>query len=565
MFDPSLKTPAPRGNSLLRNPRRSALALLVAGTALGGIAVGTIEGRPAVAQTAIQPSGMAQKIPDFVGLVKQVKPAVVSITSTLKDDGSDDDSSQGGSQGGGGQGGQQMPFPFPFPFQMAPQGHASRTVEARGSGFIISADGFIVTNNHVVKGATSVSVTLDDGTVLKAKVVGRDAGTDLALLKVKPSAKLSFIALGESNDVEPGQWVIAVGNPFGLGGSVTAGIVSARGRDIGDGPYDSFIQVDAPINRGNSGGPLITQDGKVVGVNTAILSPSGGSIGIGFAIPSDVVRTVVAQLQKTGHVTRGYLGVTAQEISPGMAKALSLPATSGGPAAGALVASVQDNSPAEKAGIKPGDVITQLNGQKIANPKELAIKVADVVPNSKVTISYLRNGTTQTADATVANLANRGSSSNGQSGGQSGNPAGNGSIGVSLSPLTPELRQQLGINDGTRGVVVRSVRSGSPAETAGIQAGDVIVAVGNTMVNNPHEVVDAVHAALKKGDVALRILHNGQMAFVAVSPETSSASNGANSSGAGSDDDSGNSNNGDGSSDQDNNDSGNSNGGDQPG
>ncbi|MGI4744506.1 MAG: PDZ domain-containing protein, partial [Janthinobacterium lividum] len=233
--------------------------------------------------------------------------------------------------------------------------------------------------------------------------------------------------------------------------------------------------------------------------------------------------------------------------------------------AGALVASVQDDSPAAKAGIKPGDVITQLNGHKIANPKELAIRVADVVPNSKVTMSYLRNGTTQNADVTVANLANRGSGSNGRSGSQSGSPAGNGSIGVSLSPLTPDLRQQLGINDSTRGVVVRSVRSGSPAETAGIQAGDIIVAVGNTMVNNPHEVVDAVRAALKKGDVALRILHNGQMAFVAVSPDTSSANNGTNDNGSGSGDDSSSSNNGDGSSDQDNNDSGNSNSGDQPG
>jgi serine protease Do len=526
MFD-APQTLSPRSRSVWTG--RTACAVLLAGTMLGGIA---IRPAPGFAQSALQPSGMAQKLPDFVDLAKQVRPAVVSITSMLKEDGSEEDGMGGGQEGGGG--GQQMPFPFPFPFQMSPQGHASRTVEARGSGFIISADGYIVTNNHVVKNATSVSVTLDDGTTLKAKVVGHDAGTDLALLKVKPSSKLSFIGLGESDDVQPGQWVIAVGNPFGLGGSVTAGIVSARGRDIGDGPYDSFIQVDAPINRGNSGGPLITQDGKVVGVNTAILSPSGGSIGIGFAIPSDVVKDVVAQLQKTGHVVRGYLGVTAQAVTPGMAKALSLPVPANGTPTGALVASVQDNSPAEKAGIKPGDVITQLNAQKIGSPRDLSVKVAGVVPNTKVTLTFMRNGASQTTQATVANKAGTG---NGQgSEGQSGGSTGNGSIGVSLSALTPEVRQQLSIDDSVKGVVVRQVQSGSAADQAGIKAGDVIVGVGNKLVGSPREAVDAVHAALKNGNVALRILHDGQMLFVAISPNGSSGDSGGDT-GAGTDGD----------------------------
>ncbi len=492
-------------------------ASLACGTALGGFALGS---SPAVAQNAIQPSGMKEKLPDFVDLVKQVRPAVVSITSMIKDDGSDD---EGGGNGGGGMngGGQQMPFPFPFPFQMQPQNRGSRTIEARGSGFIISADGYIVTNNHVVKHATSVTVTLDDGTTLKAKVVGHDAGTDLALLKVKPSSKLNFIDLGESDDVQPGQWVIAVGNPFGLGGSVTAGIVSARGRDIGDGPYDSFIQVDAPINRGNSGGPLITQDGKVVGVNTAILSPTGGSVGIGFAIPSDVVKNVVAQLEKTGHVTRGYLGVSAQEISPGMAKALNLPSTNGAPASGALVASVQTDSPAEKAGIKAGDVITSFNNQKVSNPRDLAIKVSGVAPGTKAQVTWLRNGSSQNATVTVANLAKHGGDSSSGSGGGGGN---NGSLGVGLSPLTPDLRQQLGIDDGIKGVVIRDVRPGSAADQAGLSAGDVIVAVGNRTVSTPKEAVDAVHAALHGGGtVALRVLHQGQMLFVAVTPGDNSA------------------------------------------
>ncbi len=516
----------------------TACAALLAGTTLGGVA-------PARAQNALQPSGMSQHLPDFVDLAKQVRPAVVSITSMLKDDGSDDE--QGGEGNGGGGGGQQMPFPFPFAFPMQPQNHGSRTVEARGSGFIISADGYIVTNNHVVKNATSVSITLDDGTVLKAKVVGHDNGTDIALLKVKPSAKLSFIQLGESDDVQPGEWVIAVGNPYGLGGSVTAGIVSARGRDIGDGPYESFIQVDAPINRGNSGGPLITQDGKVVGVNTAILSPGsgGGSIGIGFAIPSDTVKDVVAQLEKTGHVQRGFIGVTAQGVTPGMAKALNLPVQGSSPdTAGALVASVQDDSPASKAGIKPGDVITKLNDQKVGNPRDLAIKVAGVAPNTKVTLTFLRNGATQTADATVA-LKSGGS--NGQTGSSQNNGGSNtGSIGVTLAALSPDLRQQLGLDDDVKGVVVREVQSGSAADQAGLKAGDVIVGVGNALVSNPHQAADAIHAALKNGQVALRVLHDGQMLFVAISPnsngDNSGGGNGGDNNGGG--DDNGGDNNG---------------------
>ncbi|WP_025814044.1 trypsin-like peptidase domain-containing protein, partial [Komagataeibacter kakiaceti] len=302
-----------------RRFRGHLLASLVAGTVAGGC-LSTVTPARADDSGVIRPDTQIQQLPNFVNLVKQVKPAVVSITARIKDPDMSEEAGAGGMPGG---------FPFPFPFQMMPQqGH--QTVEARGSGFVISADGYVVTNNHVVKGASKVTVTLDDGTALPAKIVGRDSKTDIALLKVSPSGKLRFIELGDSDKVEPGEWVVAVGNPYGLGGTVTAGIVSARGRDIGDGPYDSFIQVDAPINRGNSGGPLFTQDGKVVGVNTAILSPSGGSIGIGFAIPSDTVKNVVDQLEKTGHVTRGYLGVTAQAITPSMASALGMkPSASG--------------------------------------------------------------------------------------------------------------------------------------------------------------------------------------------------------------------------------------------
>jgi serine protease Do len=383
-----------------------------------------------------------------------------------------------------------------------------------------------------------VTVTLDDGTTLPAKIVGRDPRTDLALLRIKPPGdKLPFIQLGDSNDVQPGQWVIAVGNPFGLGGTVTAGIVSARGRDIGEGPYDSFLQIDAPINRGNSGGPLFTQDGKVVGVNTAILSPTGGSIGIGFAIPSDTVRLVVDQLRAHGKVTRSYLGVEAQQITPQMAKALSLPAAVGNPPSGALVASVSQNSPAEKAGIKPGDVITQINGQKIENPRDLAIKVAGTPPDSDAKLSILRGGKAQTIDAHLARL---GREASGGGGGESGQQNNQGSIGVSLSALTPDLRQQLGVDESVRGVVVQAVRSGSPADQAGIRPGDVILQVGSQTVGSPREAVNAVHAALKTDQsVALRILRDGHGVFVAVSPSGSSGGDQSSQVPGGDDNDSG--------------------------
>ena len=315
-------TPQPETTNRTSTWRRATLAaVLLAGTALGGFAIGHAAPTPAVGS---QPSSSAAEstgapvnppgatvaphtLPDFTQLVSQVKPAVVSITTKLTDAASEADSQDMQGQ----QGGPQLPFPFN---QMIPQQPQMHAVEARGSGFIVNANGTIVTNNHVVKGAKSVSVTLDDGTQLPAHIVGRDPRTDIAVLKIDAGHPLPYIQLGNSADVKPGQWVVAMGNPFGLGGTVTAGIVSAISRDIGDGPYDQFIQIDAPINQGNSGGPLFTQDGKVIGMNTAILSPSGGSIGIGFAIPSDMIHTVVAQLEQSGHVTRGYIGVEAQEL-----------------------------------------------------------------------------------------------------------------------------------------------------------------------------------------------------------------------------------------------------------
>ncbi len=344
-------------------------------------------------------SGMTgHTLPDFTDLVTQVKPAVVSITTKLQASPAADED------------GPQLPMPFrQFPFggmgpQMGPQMHA---VEARGSGFIIDANGTIVTNNHVVKDAKSVSVTLDDGTQLPAKVIGRDPRTDIAVLKIDAHKQLPYIQLGNSANVKPGEWVVAMGNPFGLGGTVTAGIVSASGRDIGAGPYDQFIQVDAPINQGNSGGPLFTQDGKVIGMNTAILSPSGGSIGIGFAIPSDMIHTVVAQLEKTGQVTRGYIGVEAQQVSDTMAKAMHLDAKSG-----ALIAGVQSDTPASHAGLEPGDVITAVNGQTVKNPRDLAVDVAAVQPGDEAKLQVLHNGDSKTVSVKVGQMPNEQMASN---------------------------------------------------------------------------------------------------------------------------------------------------------
>jgi serine protease Do len=325
---------------------------------------------------------------------------------------------------------------------------------------------------------------------------------------VHAKERLPYLQLGNSADVKPGQWVVAVGNPFGLGGTVTAGIVSALSRDIGEGPYDQFIQIDAPINRGNSGGPLFTQDGKVIGINTAILSPSGGSIGIGFAIPSNAVKTVVAQLEKTGHVTRGYIGVEAQQISPAMSHALHLSQDKG-----ALIAGVQPDSPASRAGLQPGDVIEGVNGQKISDPRELAVQIAGVKPGDQAKLDVLHNGQNETIDVTVGQMQEQQTAANEEQGAE-GHQA---KLGLALAPLSPDMRDQLNLPDGTKGAVVQQVQPGSPAEEAGLQAGDVIVSVGDHAVRSPSEAVKAIRsAATNDHSIALRIIRDGQPLFVAV-------------------------------------------------
>ena len=487
--------------------RRTALAAaLLASTSLGGFAVG--RGAWAESVAPVNPPGsqaQTQVLPDFSNLVAQVKPAVVSVTNKMRATSAVLDDDQQGDLA------QQLPFPFN---QMIPKGPQpqDRAVEARGSGFIISADGLIVTNNHVVKGARTLSVTLDDGTVLPASVIGTDPRTDIAMIKVSSPRPLPFIQLGNSRDVRPGEWVVAMGNPFGLSSTVTAGIVSAVSRDIGAGPYDQFIQVDAPINQGNSGGPLFTQDGKVIGMNTAILSPTGGSVGIGFAIPSDMIRTVAAQLQKDGKVIRGYVGVEAQQITPSTAQALHLKDN-----AGALLAGVQRGSPAAEAGLEPGDVIESVNGTKINGPKDLAVYVAAIQPGGQAHLSVLHDGQVKDVTIKVATLpADRTASIERQDGAEK-HPR----IGLSLAPLSPDVLGQLDVPDGTTGVVVRGVQSGSPAETAGMQSGDVIVGVGSRAVGSPSEATRAMQAALTQNNhsLALRVIRNGQPMFVGITVE----------------------------------------------
>lgn len=470
-------------------------AVLLGGSALVGVNVLATQAQAQAPVSAvagpIQPSGVAHPLPDFSDLAAQVSPAVVSVTVRERDTAVAQDGPEG------------MPG---FAMPNAPH----RVMMGRGSGFIIDPDGTIVTNNHVVQGAEKVSVTLSDGTELPAKVVGRDARTDLAVIKVDAGHALPSLNLGDSDQVKPGQWVLAVGNPFGLGGTVTAGIVSARGRDIGSGPYDSFLQVDAAINRGNSGGPLFTQDGRVVGVNTAILSPSGGSIGIGFAIPSNVVKQVTGQLRTAGHVTRGFLGVETQPITAEIAPGLGL----GEGAKGALVAAVAPDSPAAKAGLQPGDVLTSVDGHAVASPRELAQLVANDKPGDEAAVVLIRDGGSKTVTVHLTTMPEEQ-----QTADAGEQDSGKGRIGLALAPLSPDVRQQLNLPAGQHGVVVAGVQPGSAAEQAGLREGDLVVGVGTKAVNSPSDAVSAIKGATQGGKaVALRIMREGQARFVAVSP-----------------------------------------------
>ncbi len=441
----------------------------------------------------------------FAPLVARVKPAVVQI-STISTLGGDQDNDQSNALPQQELPDLQGPFGDMLRRYFGQQGRSGGQMEQRalGSGFIIDPAGFIVTNNHVVDGAHAVSVTLTDGRKYRAKVVGRDSKTDLALVKIDAGHALPYVSFGDSDNEHEGDWVIAVGNPFGLGGTVTAGIVSGHGRDINSGPYDDFLQIDAPINPGNSGGPLFNQSGQVVGIDTAIYSPSGGSVGIGFAIPSNVARNIVDQLREHGKIARGYLGVQMQPLTDTLARAVGLPNDQG-----VLVDAVTKDSPASRANLQQGDVITAFNGHPITGTRDLAMAVADTPSGKTVSMTVWRNGHSHPESITVGTEDTTRVAS-------AADAAGEKPVGMSLEALTSDMRQQLNLAPGTAGVVVAQVTPGSNADESGVQAGDLIQRIGGQPVHSPDQVADAIHAAehSKKDAVSLLVMRNGVSSYL---------------------------------------------------
>ncbi len=486
-------------------------ALLLAGP--GGYWASTLGTPPAHA--ADSSAAVQQPLPHpqgFADLVAKVKPAVISVRvkipasadPAMAEQSDDGDQQQIPASPGsplykffqqfGDQFGQQFNLP-----------HGHETIVGEGSGFFISPDGYAVTNNHVVDHASSVQVTTDDGTIYTAKVVGTDPKTDLALIKVDGKNDFPHVQFA-SQGPKVGDWVVAVGNPFGLGGTVTAGIVSARGRDIGAGPYDDYIQIDAPINKGNSGGPAFDVDGNVIGVNTAIYSPSGGSVGIGFDIPANTARMVVAQLKKDGHVTRGWLGVQIQPVTPGIADSLGLKK-----AEGAMVDEPQSGSPAAKAGIKSGDVITAVNGTPVKDARDLARSIGMMAPDSAVKLDILRQGEQQAVSVTLAQMPNSEQVA-GNDTEQNAEPRGVPHLGLQVAPAKDVS------GAGSEGVVVTGVDPDGPAAEQGFQTGTVILDVGGKAVANAGDVRHALVEAKAQGkhDVLMRVKMGDTTRFVAM-------------------------------------------------
>src|SRR5215813_6536010 len=484
-------------------------ALLASVAAIGaGLLIGGPSGLASFAATSqpVQASATAHPA-GFADLVEKVKPAVISVSVKI-DQTAETTGSGGGNVAPFGQGGAPLDKFFQqFGFGDAPKDlQRHRVVRGEGSGFFISADGYAVTNNHVVDHASSVEVKTDAGKSYTAKVIGTDPKTDIALIKVDGDGSFPYVQFGDKAP-RVGDWVVAVGNPFGLGGTVTAGIVSARGRDIGTGSSEDYIQIDAPINKGNSGGPAFDVDGNVIGVNTAIFSPSGGSVGIGFDIPAETAKAVVAQLKDKGQVTRGWMGVQVQPVTKDIADSLGLKQ-----AQGALVAEPQPGSPAEKAGIKSGDVITALNGTRLKDSRDLARHVAQLAPGTSVKFDILRDGESKSISLTLGELPNdRQAKADTQE--QAGPTAGVPHLGLQLAPAA-EVE-----GAGNQGVAVVGVEQGGRAAERGFKTGDLIFEVGGKQVAKPADVRDALVAAHKAGrKVVLMRVKTAQAAtrFVAV-------------------------------------------------
>ena len=522
----------PTATSPFRRVRAAALATSV-GFALAFAPLALAETTP----PPLTQSAPAVQVPSFSPLVKKVMPAVVNISVTEKAGGDDGDMAQNDEQdqnadpdqGGPQQGFPQSPFDEflrrffeqqgqPFgrqgrPFNM-PQQHAQRI--ALGSGFIIDPTGYVVTNNHVVANAEKVTVVFQDNSKHPAKVIGRDSKTDLALLKIDAKHPLPYVSWGDSNAAQVGDWVLAVGNPFGLGGTVSTGIISARGRDIHAGPYDDFLQIDASINRGNSGGPTFNLNGQVIGINTAIYSPNGGSVGIGFAIPSSLAKPVIEQIKEHGKVERGWLGVQIQEVTPEIAQSLGLPKPEG-----ALVADVTKDSPAAKAGLKQGDVILGFDGHDIGKVRDLPLVVAETPVGEKAKVDVLRGGEKKTIDVAIGPMPeNPQQVASNDQGGNDQEPGGNATaMGVKLAPLNEQLRRQAHVPKGVKGVVVTAVADDSPLAALGIQPGDVIQSINQQNVTTPKQAESKLNEAQKgkNKNVLLLINRHGTNEYLALS------------------------------------------------
>ena len=479
-------------------------AVAVVGGALSSQSL--VSAVPAHAEQIAAAPAPAQIAPgSFADVVDRVRPAVVAVKVKIVDNSDDEDQPR-------------LPnIPKGDPLERffhqfgengrMPRQHP-RTGQAQGSGFIISADGYLVTNNHVVENATDVQVVLDDGRTVGATVVGTDKKTDLALLKLKSGSNYPFVQWGEQAP-RVGDWVLAVGNPFGLGGTVTAGIVSARGRDIGSGPYDDYLQIDAPVNRGNSGGPTFNASGQVVGVNTAIFSPSGGSVGIGFAIPTEVAKDVISNLKDKGSVARGWIGVQIQPVTADVAESLGLPV-----AKGALVSEPQKGSPAIDAGIRSGDVITAVNNEVIEGPRDLARKIAAMGPDKKVDLTIWHDGASKTIPVKLGNLPND-QVAKAEAPASPSEKSQFSALGLSLAPAASVA------GAGRDGVVVADIDPEGVGAQKGLSTGDVILEAAGKPVSRPADITAALDAARKDGHkaVLLRVKTGETVRFVAIAAQ----------------------------------------------
>src|ERR1700761_8354546 len=387
-----------------------------------------------------------------------------------------------------------------------------------GSGFIIDTSGIVVTNNHVIDGADEINVIMNDGSKFKAELVGVDKKTDLAVLKFTPNKPLVAVKFGDSDKLRLGEWVIAIGNPFSLGGTVTAGIVSARNRDISQGPYDNYIQTDASINRGNSGGPLFNLDGDVIGVNTLIISPTGGSIGIGFAVPSKTVAGVVDQLRQFGELRRGWLGVRIQQVTDEIAESLNIK-----PARGALIAGIDEKGPAKPAGIEPGDVVVKFDGKDIKEPKDLSRVVADTAVGKEVDVVIIRKGVEQTKRVTLGRLEDPDKPQPAAAKSQDAapdKPVTQKLLGLDLATLSKDLRNKYKVKDSVKGVVITNVDGSSDAADKRLSPGEVIVEVAQEAVSNTADVKKRIDQLKKDGKKSVLLLianADGELRFVALS------------------------------------------------